>query len=284
MPVFNDSRFLPFALDSLLTQTFKNYELIISDDFSTDGSKEICLIFARKDPRIRYIRQQKNIGIQHNMEFLIKQAKGDFFMWAADDDVWDKDFIQTLLPPLISDPKLVLVFCPYSFIDDDNQPIREMKIRSIDYSGSTRFMRLSKMCRYYDDGCGYGIFRKKPIENIHYPIWWGPNKKSSFNNIYPPLFFSLSVGDFELIKPKIMWFNRIKTRSHHFVPFYNNHFLRYFAYFLLKINVLYESIRSIFSATRSVYLCIAILPLLFFRFIFDVLYPLPRWLFRHPQK
>ena len=100
MPVYNDAKFISQALNSLLNQSYQNIELIISDDGSTDGSDLICHNYACKDPRIHYIRQPINLGIQKNMEFVLKEAKGEFFMWAGDDDLWEKEFISELLTPL----------------------------------------------------------------------------------------------------------------------------------------------------------------------------------------
>ena len=70
MPVFNDRDFIERSIQSLLNQTFCNFELIISDDCSTDGSQDICLWYANLDSRIKYIRHAKNIGISNNIKFV----------------------------------------------------------------------------------------------------------------------------------------------------------------------------------------------------------------------
>src|SRR5579862_6800932 len=108
MPVYNDRMFLRSAITSILNQSHSNFELIISDDYSTDGSDQICLEMAKEDSRIKYLRQSKNIGISRNMEFLIKESKGEYFMWAGDDDVWDIDFISTLLDSLKNNPSAIV--------------------------------------------------------------------------------------------------------------------------------------------------------------------------------
>lgn len=97
MPVYNGDRYLREALDSLLTQTFDDFELIISDNASTDDTKEICLEYASKDSRIRYIRQDVNQGATFNFEFVLAEAFGTFFMWAAHDDTWDKNWLEVLV-------------------------------------------------------------------------------------------------------------------------------------------------------------------------------------------
>jgi glycosyltransferase involved in cell wall biosynthesis len=83
MPVYNGEKYIREALDSLLAQTFTDFELIISDNASTDSTSNICKEYAIRDSRIRYIRQHKNIGAIANFKFLLEQASGDFFMWAA---------------------------------------------------------------------------------------------------------------------------------------------------------------------------------------------------------
>ena len=86
MPVYNGEKYIREALDSLLAQTFENFELIISDNCSTDGTSHICKEYTSRDSRIRYIRQDTNIGPIANFEFVLQEARGEFFMWAACDD------------------------------------------------------------------------------------------------------------------------------------------------------------------------------------------------------
>lgn len=94
LPVYNGEEFIREALDSLLSQTYRNFELIISDNSSTDGTERICLEYAQKDSRIRYVRQLINKGPIANFQFVLDEAKGDFFMWAAHDDIWDSSFVE----------------------------------------------------------------------------------------------------------------------------------------------------------------------------------------------
>jgi glycosyltransferase involved in cell wall biosynthesis len=97
MPVYNGVSFIREALDSLMGQTFPDFELIISDNASTDGTTEICREYAKMDSRIIYTRQTTNIGAVANFDFVLDQAGGQYFMWAAHDDVWSRNFIEALL-------------------------------------------------------------------------------------------------------------------------------------------------------------------------------------------
>lgn len=110
MPVYNGKRFIREALDSLLAQTFTDFELIISDNASTDGTEAICREYAARDARIRYVRQSVNHGVGTNWQFVLKEAKGDYFMWAADDDRRDHEFLRLATSILDSNQQVGLVF------------------------------------------------------------------------------------------------------------------------------------------------------------------------------
>ena len=107
MPVYNGSPFIREALDSLLNQTFTDFELIISDNASTDETESICREYAAKDPRIRYVRQPENRGALLNFQFVLDEAVGEYFMWAAADDMWSSEWIEELLPVAIKSNVLV---------------------------------------------------------------------------------------------------------------------------------------------------------------------------------
>jgi glycosyltransferase involved in cell wall biosynthesis len=94
MPVFNSGFKIKKALDSLLNQSFTNFEIIISDNYSKDNTRTICEGYKSKDYRIKYFRQSKNIGAFSNFEFVLNKAKGKYFMWACDDDIWLPKFIE----------------------------------------------------------------------------------------------------------------------------------------------------------------------------------------------
>jgi len=94
---YNRESTLPDAVRSLLAQSHRNIELIISDDASSDNTPNISRAFSRKDKRVTFYRQKKNLGLPHNSNFVLSKAKGIYFMWASDDDMWEKDFIKTLV-------------------------------------------------------------------------------------------------------------------------------------------------------------------------------------------
>jgi len=94
VPVYNGNRFIHKRMESILNQSFTDFELIISDNASTDNTQKICEEYAKKDKRIQYIRQSENRGPIWNFNFVLNQAKSEFFVWAAVDDIWKPDFLK----------------------------------------------------------------------------------------------------------------------------------------------------------------------------------------------
>ena len=97
LPVFNGERFLKKTIDSILSQTFFDFELIISDNASTDNTKNICQDYVIKDNRVRYFRRSQNNGFCDNYKFVLQRSNGIFFMWiAADDLLGDNEYLKNL--------------------------------------------------------------------------------------------------------------------------------------------------------------------------------------------
>ena len=87
LPVYNGERYLAEAIESVLRQTFADFELVISDNASTDRTAEICRSFARADGRVRYHRNEANLGALPNFNRVFDLGRGRYFKWAAHDDV-----------------------------------------------------------------------------------------------------------------------------------------------------------------------------------------------------
>ncbi|MDO8515868.1 MAG: glycosyltransferase family 2 protein [bacterium] len=101
------------VLDSLIGQTYKHFELIISDNASTDDTQAICEAYAKKDPRVRYIRQKEDIGRLQNADFVRHEARGEYYMLACHDDLYDKRYIEKCLEKFKEDPSAIGVFSRY---------------------------------------------------------------------------------------------------------------------------------------------------------------------------
>jgi glycosyltransferase involved in cell wall biosynthesis len=111
-------------LDSLLAQDYGNFELIISDNASTDGTQEICRGYAVRDRRIRYYRNEENMGAVWNFNRVFELSKGEYFMWATDHDLWDSTFISHCVSVFESDSGIVVVYPQTMHIGLEGEQLR----------------------------------------------------------------------------------------------------------------------------------------------------------------
>lgn len=121
MPVYNGERFLPQALDSLLAQAFRDFELLISDNASTDSTPEICREYAARDSRIRVSRRSENVGIMANVTFVAENARGEYFMLVGDDDVYEPVFAERMIQLLSADHDLDMAYSNFAYVDPDGR-------------------------------------------------------------------------------------------------------------------------------------------------------------------
>lgn len=140
MPIYNAEKFLRNRLDSLLSQTFSDFELIISDNASTDSTSHICKEYLIRDKRIRYICQEKNIGISGNFYFVLHEANGEYFFWAASDDIMLPGFIEKNIDALDNNKNLI---CSVSKIKLVGKIIDEFMITEKD----SHFRKIEKKIR-----------------------------------------------------------------------------------------------------------------------------------------
>lgn len=155
MPVYNGQDTLRPVLDSLLGQSFTDFELIISDNASTDDTADICREYAERDCRIRYVRQEKNIG-GANFPFVFYEARGEYFMWAADDDIRSPDFLELNYKFLVENPGYVASTSPNGF--ENWSPDHELVDFALEgdlFDRYTSFFKNSFQCH----GLFYSLFR-----------------------------------------------------------------------------------------------------------------------------
>lgn len=123
LPVYNGQRYLQKALDSLLSQTFNDFELIICDNASIDATPDICREYAARDPRIRYFRNERNIGAAPNYNRAFALARGVYFKWMAHDDILAPTYLERCVAALDANPGVVLCHSKTVFIDENDQVI-----------------------------------------------------------------------------------------------------------------------------------------------------------------
>jgi glycosyltransferase involved in cell wall biosynthesis len=117
LPVYNGENYLAESLDALLGQSYEDFELVISDNASTDGTAEICRRYGKQDSRIRYIRQPHNIGLSPNHNFVFQRSRGQLFKWAAADDLYARDLLQCCVDALDEYRNVVLAHSWTAMID-----------------------------------------------------------------------------------------------------------------------------------------------------------------------
>ncbi len=127
IPVYNGERFLAQTLDSILSQTYQDFEIIISDNASDDNTEAICRNYAAIDSRIRYYRNETNLGAAYNYNCLVELAKGKYFKWAAHDDLLAPTFIERCVEILEANSDYVLVYPLSSIIDEEGKPVRQLQ-------------------------------------------------------------------------------------------------------------------------------------------------------------
>jgi glycosyltransferase involved in cell wall biosynthesis len=120
MPVYNSRPdYFRLSLDALLGQTLGDFELILSDNGSGDEARALYEEAAGADRRIRYVRHDKNRGAVFNFNFALEQASAPYFMWAADDDLYDRSYLARTVPVLDRSPAVVTASSEMRFIDKD---------------------------------------------------------------------------------------------------------------------------------------------------------------------
>lgn len=121
IPAYNEKRFIGQAIESVLAQTFTDFELLISDDASSDGTAEICAELAARDHRIRFVRQSRNLGPFLNLKYVTDHAAGALLVWLAHDDVLGSTYLEECVSQLKSRPHDVLVSTDFKIIDESGK-------------------------------------------------------------------------------------------------------------------------------------------------------------------
>lgn len=155
LPVYNGERFLRDALESILGQSFSNLELIISDNASTDATANICNEFVMRDSRIRYVRQDVNVGAMRNWNFVAKEARGKYFKWCSASDYLAPDMLARCFAAMEAEPDIVLCYGQTCLVDQETGELTE-------YAGNIEVMedrphkRFSKLCQCLKLNNAYG--------------------------------------------------------------------------------------------------------------------------------
>ena len=196
--VYNGERTLARALTGLTSQDYRNLEIIIADDCSTDGSLEICRSFAERDPRIRIVRNEANLGLTGNMSRVFREARGKYFMWADQDDVRDSSFVSKTVAALENAPDAVLCqSLTGAFVGTPENVVTITGLGGVVSAKSPR-RRYLRFLRQYSDTTIYGLIRADALRSTR--LWL--SDLGSGNSL---LFELLLHGNFIEI-PEVLYF------------------------------------------------------------------------------
>lgn len=123
LPVFNGARYLQETLESVLSQSFTDFEVVISDNASTDDTEAIGRAAAARDLRVTYRRNAENVGLSGNLNLLVPLARGRLFKWAAADDILRQGYLERCVEAIDADPAVVLAYPQTDFVDGDDAPL-----------------------------------------------------------------------------------------------------------------------------------------------------------------
>jgi glycosyltransferase involved in cell wall biosynthesis len=226
LPVFNGEKYLKTAIDSILAQTFTDFELIISDNASTDSTEGICRDYSNKDSRIRYYRNPKNIGGTNNINQTFRLSQGQYFQTIGHDDILAPEFIKKCVEVLDNDPAIVLCYSIIIQIDEKGNQTRILdQSKVMEENLFNRFLYLHSHQHECEVFCAMvrrdilakTEFRYNYADGDRILICeWGLN--GSFYVIPEPLFYKRihkgsSVEAYLNPYDRVKWFNPNKSRK-----------------------------------------------------------------------
>jgi len=167
LPVYNGSETLSAVLDSLLAQSLTDFEIIISDNGSSDGSAKMCEEYLALDSRVRYFPQPKNIGAVANFKFVLEQARAPYFLWAASDDVRTPDFLSANVGFLEENLEYVASTSPNCFEGQDPDGANLITFSIAAPTAHERFQQFFEHC-WKSHGIFYSVIRTAVLRQCEF--------------------------------------------------------------------------------------------------------------------
>lgn len=246
LPVYNEERYIRETLDSILGQSFSDFELIISDNASTDASGEICREYAARDKRIRYFRQEKNLGQTLNLNFVFLQSRGTYFKWCGGHDILHLDCLSRLLEEIEPRPSVVCCYPIVGAIEKGGANVPGLEWTRMD----TRTMNLNSRINvmlWGMSGCDpiFGLFRSDVLR-----------KTRLFRNVVCNdslvAFEASLLGHIAFLPEKLIFLrmHRAPETYHEYIARYRRTLYpegrsRYFRFWLSNWRYLFEHVRAI---------------------------------------
>ena len=210
VPVYNEGKWLRGALDSLLAQEFRDFELIISDNASTDETHDICMEYVSRDPRVRYYRNEKNLGGARNFNRVFELSQGEYFMVSAADDRRHPAFLSRCVEVLNRHPSVVLVYSQTVLIDDkgDCHGFMPGSLDTRGYDALSRYHLV--MWGYIYGNHVYGLIRADALKKTRLFL-------NTFGNDRVLLLELSLLGEFAYIPEALFYRNRIRQGNNKYL-------------------------------------------------------------------
>lgn len=161
LPVYNGENYLEQAIDSILNQSFRDLELIICDNASTDRTEEICRAAAARDTRVRYTRHPVNLGAAPNFNSCLDYATGKYFKWAAHDDICRTDYLEKCIAVLEADQDIAACHSLIQCIDHKGDFVSEYVLEDGEFSSPDPIVRYYNAIRErHHCICVFGVIRR----------------------------------------------------------------------------------------------------------------------------
>ena len=235
IPTYNRVIGLDRTLQCIIDQTYANLEIMVSDNCSTDRSVVVLLEkYAALDERVKFYVQERNLTIIPNFQFLLDKAAGEYFMWAADDDHWETNFIEVCVKGMQANEDVVLCMTDLKIVDMDGNARQSRLDRGFMqhnlYARNFNFVKSTDENKYFF--CG--LYRTALVKDIPFNNDWGGDHMFIFETLSKGKFLYLkgqsafyyyrggNSGDMERVRKA---FN-IKSRFY----FFEGYFLKYFTY------------------------------------------------------
>lgn len=203
VPVYNGAAFLRSTLDSLLAQDYENFEIIISDNASTDGTAAICREYTGKEARIKFFQNPKNLGAIDNFTRVMTLASGKYFMWAADHDLWHPSLLSKAIAVMESDPEVVLCYPRGERIDVHGHSLG-LAANCMDTRGMLPRESYVHLLNNISGGdIIYGVIRLEALRRLEPKVIWGADQallaglalQGAFAHLPEVLFFWRKIRD-----------------------------------------------------------------------------------------
>ncbi len=162
LPVYNGERYVAEALESVLGQTLGDFELVISDNASTDGTAEICERYCDQDPRVRYVRQPRNVGAALNFNSAFHATRGRYFKWAACDDVLEPTYLERCVAALEAHPEAPFAHSYALQIDENGKEVGEFELERAQ-GAEDAVERFRAIIDAYDFSGAFALMRREAL-------------------------------------------------------------------------------------------------------------------------